>query len=115
MRRATQMSFHPHPILYSYADEHDFPLPRGILHLLRFRRKCKNRCFKCLAFGEVTELRHGFEFLAPNWGPVIRLLNVFRLDIDISKPMIIWEVESDADEDKSQKAIEDENKRAKES
>ena len=32
-----------------------------------------------LAFGEVAELCHVFEFLAPNWGPVIRLPNVFRL------------------------------------
>ena len=33
----------------------------------------------CLAFGEVTELRHGFEFLATDWGPVRRLPNVFHL------------------------------------
>ena len=41
----------------------------------------KKGFFKCLAFGEVTGFRHGFEFLVPNWGPVNRLPNVFRLCI----------------------------------
>lgn len=35
----------------------DIPLPQGFFHLLRFRRKCENRVFKCPAFSVVTELR----------------------------------------------------------
>ena len=79
MWRGTKMRLQPLSISKSDPDEHDFPLPRGNLYLLWFRRKCKNRGFEFLAFGEVTELRHGSELLAPDLGPVIWLPNVSRL------------------------------------
>lgn len=53
--------------------------PEAISLLLRFRRKYKTRGFKYLAFGDVMGLRHSFELLASNWGPVSWFEDVFPL------------------------------------